>query len=196
MNSGIYVAGVGASAGGVKALREFFSHVRPDSNAAFVVVTHLPPHPRTMLHTILSRVTAMNVELVEGHTALMPNHIYVIPGHVQVRILHDVLLVRERDPRVRLNRAINEFFISLAKEKGALGIAVVLSGMGKDGADGTKAVHENHGFVLVQEPSSADFSSMPIESIKADHPQEILKPAKLAEAFNHYVETKKVGATV
>jgi two-component system, chemotaxis family, protein-glutamate methylesterase/glutaminase len=190
MGNGFFVAGLGSSAGGLDALRDFFTSVDPESAAAFVVVSHLPREHETRLHHILAAVTSMKTQLIMSDTALLPNHIYVLPGHLRVKIVHDVLIVRSRGEEEIRNHAIDEFFISLAKDKGERAVAIVLSGMGKDGAEGVTAVHNAGGMVLVQSPASAQYGNMPMAAINADHPSEILTPAQLGEIFSQCIRSK------
>src|SRR5215208_4259307 len=77
------VVGIGASAGGLEAMSEFITGMRPDSGMAFVFVQHLPPERESHIATILSTKTKMPVLQVEEGMAIVPNHLYVIrPGHV------------------------------------------------------------------------------------------------------------------
>src|SRR3954451_6960343 len=77
------VVGIGASAGGLEAMTEFVSAMRPDSGMAFVFIQHLPPERESMIAEILSQKTRMLVQQVEEGMAVQPNCVYVIrPGHV------------------------------------------------------------------------------------------------------------------
>jgi chemotaxis response regulator CheB len=142
MNNRFFVTCVGSSAGGLDALREFFSSVDPNTSSAFVVVSHLPHHHHTRLHHILAGVTKMKTHLIDKDTAVEPHHIYVLPGNLRVKIMHDVLIVRERGLHEISNNAIDEFLFSLAEDKGERAIAIILSGLGKDGSQGANAVHK------------------------------------------------------
>lgn len=73
------IVGIGASAGGAQALRQFFEALPAEPNAAFVVVVHLEPEYRGQLADILADRTTMPVEQVAGTTRLKNNHVYVIP---------------------------------------------------------------------------------------------------------------------
>ena len=190
MNNQFFVTGIGSSAGGLDALREFFSTVDPTASSSFVVVSHLPYHHNTRLHHILAGVTSMKTELIVGNTALEPHRVYVLPGHLRVKIVHDVLIVRARGATEITNHAIDEFLFSLAEDKGDRAIAIILSGLGADGSEGANAVHERGGLVLVQSPESAMYGNMPRAAIQADHPAEILTPRQLGEIFTEGVRAK------
>jgi chemotaxis response regulator CheB len=190
MNNRFFVTCVGSSAGGLDALREFFSSVDPNTSSAFVVVSHLPHHHHTRLHQILAGVTKMKTHLIDKDTAVEPHHIYVLPGNLRVKIMHDVLIVRERGLHEISNNAIDEFLFSLAEDKGERGIAIILSGLGKDGSQGANAVHKKGGIVLVQDPASALYTNMPIAAIAADHPAEVLTPKELGEVFGECLRVR------
>ncbi|MBX9935295.1 MAG: PAS domain-containing protein [Burkholderiaceae bacterium] len=161
------IVGVGASAGGLAALELFFSHVAPDSGLAYVVVQHMAPSYKAMLGTLLQRVTTLPVhEATQGLTPA-PNAVYVIPPGCELTLaqgcLHLTPTRQARGPRL----PINVLFQSLAQEQRQQAIGVVLSGMGADGTLGLQAIQGQGGLTLAQEPSSAQFDSMPHSAIAA-----------------------------
>ncbi len=124
---GLTVVGIGASAGGLAALRTFFSSLPPDTGMTFVVVVHLSPEHESMLPELLRDFTTMPVTQVQARIAMEPNHVYVIPpakrlvvaaGHLDLEELH-------QPPGRRLQ--IDAFFRTLAEQHGD-GAAVILSG--------------------------------------------------------------------
>ncbi|HMM77774.1 MAG TPA: CheR family methyltransferase [Gammaproteobacteria bacterium] len=156
------VVGIGASAGGVEALREFFRALPGDTGAAFVVVVHLPPDRESKLAAILGQCTGMRiVEMAdEDPHELEPNVVYVVTPDRTLEI-DDTQLKATPDAQHRNRRApIDLFFRSLAVKHGD-GFAVILSGSGTDGAVGAKAVKEAGGLVLVQDPQDAGHEGMP-----------------------------------
>ena len=183
ISSNFYIVAIGSSAGGMKALREFFTHLGPTEGMAFVIVSHLPNNRETRLHYILQKHTRMKVTLVEKNTRIQPGNIYVLPGNVIATLVDGIVMLRNRLETEKINTAINSFLLSLAIDKRDKAIAIILSGTGTDGATGAKAIHDNGGIVMVQNPSTSDYPSMPLATIKSDHPQSILSPAKLAECF-------------
>ncbi len=156
--------GIGASAGGVTALQNFFAEIPPDTGAAFVVIVHLEPTYTSELAEILGRKTEMPVQQVNRKVALEPNKIYVIPPNRRLLITdHEIATFPFDEPRGRRS-PIDQFFRSLADQHGD-GIAVVLTGAGSDGAVGAKAIKEAGGLILVQDPDEADYPSMPRSAI-------------------------------
>lgn len=187
----IPVAGIGASAGGIEALREFFCAVPPNLGIAYVVVVHLAPHHESDLAPILARCTSMRVTEVNDHKklTLTPDSVYVIApdhklemqdGSVGAGPLHEPLGRRS---------AIDLFFNSLADSHGD-GYAIILSGGGSDGAQGAKAVKEAGGVVLVQDPREAQHEGMPRSVIAAEVADVVLPVRDLANRLAELVQSR------
>jgi two-component system CheB/CheR fusion protein len=161
------VIGIGASAGGLEALEQFFRQAPADSGLAFVVVQHLDPTHESRLVQLLQRNSSMPVALVIDGQTVLPNHIYVIPPGCDMALLHGELhLTEPAEPR-GLRLPIDHFLRSLAADLRGDAIGVILSGMGSDGTLGLRAIKENAGAAFVQAPDSAKFDAMPRSAIDA-----------------------------
>ncbi len=161
------IVGIGASAGGLEALEQFLSRVPPGSGMAFVIIQHLDPTHKGIMPEILQRSTGMKVIQVKDRTTVQPDCVYVIPPNKDMSILHGVLhLLPPASPR-GLRLPIDFFFRALAQDQQEHSVGVILSGMGSDGTLGLRAIKEKAGVVLVQEPSTAKFDSMPRSAIDA-----------------------------
>jgi two-component system CheB/CheR fusion protein len=161
------IVGIGASAGGLEALEEFFQHVSKDCGLAFVVVQHLDPSYKGMLPELLQRNTTMSVVQADNRMKVKPNCVYVIPPNKDLSILHGVLHLLEPVAPRGLRLPIDFFFRALALDQKEKVVGIVLSGMGSDGTLGMRAIKENFGLTMAQEPSSAKFDSMPRSVIDA-----------------------------
>ncbi|MFO0847225.1 MAG: chemotaxis protein CheB [Gemmataceae bacterium] len=183
------VVGIGASAGGLEAVGEFFDVMRPDGGMAYVLVQHLPPDHHSMIAEILARRTGMPVRQVEDGMPVEPDHVYVIrPGHVLT--LRDGRLhlgPRLGSPRAA-NRPIDDFFKSLAEEQRERAIAVVMSGMGSNGTAGAQAVKAVGRLCIAQDPETAQFPSMPRHLIDAGYADHIARPADMPELLLGYAD--------
>ncbi|MDW7709657.1 MAG: chemotaxis protein CheB [Deferrisomatales bacterium] len=161
------VVGLGASAGGLEALEQFLDHAPADSGMAFVVVQHLDPTHKGALPELLQRRTRMQVSQVEEGMRVEPNRVYVIPPNRDLFLEGGTLrLLEPAEPR-GLRLPIDSFFRSLARDLEERAIGVILSGMGSDGTLGLRAIKENAGLTLVQDPGSAKYDSMPRSAIDA-----------------------------
>ena len=161
------IVGLGASAGGLEALEQFFGSMPKNSGMAFVVIQHLDPNHKGMMPEILQRITEMKVITVTDRLKITPNCVYVIPPNKSMSILKGALHLFEPIETHGLRLPIDLFFRSLAEDLSKQSVGIILSGMGSDGSLGLKAIKEQGGIVLVQEPESAKFDSMPQNAIKA-----------------------------
>jgi len=110
------IVGIGASAGGVEALEQFFKSVPAGNGLAFVVVTHLPPDRESMLSEILGRATRMTVLDARDSEKVEPEHVYVLPPSAILTIRGGNLQLRRTGPADRERAPIDVFFTSLAED--------------------------------------------------------------------------------
>lgn len=175
--------GIGASAGSLQVIIDFFKQIQPDMNAAFVVVTHLLRDRRSQLDTILSRHAHIPVVRVESDTALSAGHIYVMVENTFLTSENHILRVKPRSTEV-VNKAVDVFLSSLATDAGESAVALILSGGGKDGLTGCQAIHDHGGKVFVQDPGTANVTGMPEAVIEFDHPHMVGDINTLATEIN------------
>ncbi len=163
------IVGVGTSAGGLEALEQFFAGVPKNSGMAFVVVQHLDPDRHGLLPELLQRATPMLVQQAGNRMKTRPDCVYVIPPNKDLVILHDTLYLLDRLAPHGLRLPIDSFFRSLAEDRREHAIGVILSGMGSDGTLGLRAIKEQGGLALVQDPAEAKFDGMPRSAIEAGY---------------------------
>ncbi|MBV9569812.1 MAG: PAS domain-containing protein [Alphaproteobacteria bacterium] len=184
------IVGIGASAGGVKALSNFVEALPERVGAAFVVIAHLDPESRSELAQILASRTKLPVNQVTGTSALKADCVYVIPPDRQLRISdEEISAIPFEEPRGR-RMPIDFFFRSLAEQHGD-GFAVILTGAGSDGAVGVKAIKEHGGIILVQDPEEAEYPSMPRAAIATEAADVVLPIRQLATRLVELVATKR-----
>ena len=165
------VVGIGASAGGVDALRRFFDHLSENSPStsrrmAVVVVLHLSDDADSNLASLLQHHTNMVVEEATDGTTVRPGHAYVIPPGTRLKIEESTLHLTDTTHPHEIS-TIDRFFRSLAENQGENAIGIVLSGMGTDGSLGLRAIKEAGGITMVQNPAEAEFSHMPQSALRA-----------------------------
>ena len=182
------IVGIGASAGGLEALEQFLRHVTENSGVAFVIVQHLDPTHKGILAELLQRVTGMEVFQVKDRMKVKPDCVYVIPPNRDMSILHGVLHLFEPTAARGLRLPIDYFLQSLAEDRREASIGIILSGMGSDGTMGIRAIKEKGGVVLVQEPASAKFDSMPKSAINAGLADLIATAEELPGKLNDYLK--------
>ena len=186
------IVGIGASAGGVKALQALFSALPADTGAAFVVIVHLDPEWPSELAGIIGSRTSMPVQQVERTERLAADNVYVIAPNHSLRIAdHTISALPFDEPRGQ-RAPIDHFFRSLA-DQGADGFAVILTGAGSDGSLGIKAVKEAGGIVLVQDPDEAEYPSMPRSAIAMEVADFVLPIEELAHRLAELLRRRARG---
>ena len=159
------IVGIGASAGGLKAIQEFFTALPESPGMAFVIVQHLSPDHESALAELIQTKTRMVVSQVDDHPDVAPDRVYVIPPGKHLEIENGRLqLVELKRDRGR-PAAIDHFFRSLADDAGARAVCIVLSGTGSDGSLGLKAVKERTGLTMAQSVEDAEHDGMPRSAI-------------------------------
>ena len=182
------VIAIGASAGGLEALQDFFSAMPTDTNLAFVVIQHLSPDYKSLMDELLARHTSIPIQVASDGMPIKPNNIYLIPPRKNISIFHEKLYLDDQGAKKGLNLPIDIFFRSLATDKGKHAIGIILSGTGSDGTLGTRAIKEAGGMIMVQDEMTAKFDGMPRSSIATGLVDYILHPSKMPEALLNYVE--------
>jgi len=152
---------VGSSAGGVEALSVLVSTLPADFPAPIVLAQHLDPTRASNLAAILDRRSTLPLVLVGDSTRLEPGTVYVVPSNRHVRI-EDHRVVLEEDHHDRPRPSVDLLLSTAAKAYGERLIAVILTGSGSDGASGALDVKEQGGTVVIQNPETARYPSMPM----------------------------------
>ncbi len=184
------ICAIGASAGGVTALQNFFKAVGGDLGLAYVVIVHLSPDRPSQLAEILGARTKMPVHQIDSHSKLKPNCVYVIPPDRELVIHDDDVEARPfTEPKGR-RAPIDLFFRSVAAARGD-GMAVALSGSGSDGAVGVRAVKEAGGVIFVQSPAEAEFGMMPQSAIATGAADFIGPIAQMASQIAEVTQSKR-----
>ncbi len=166
-NASFPIVGIGASAGGLRALEDFFKTIQPRPGMAFVIVTHLAPDRESFLTDILARHTKLPVRVASDGLKVENNAVYVLPPNASMTIAEGRLRLRQTEPGQHDRNPIDVFFSSLSEDCGEYSVGIVLSGSGHDGVLGVKAIKEQGGLVLAQSSGSSGpgFADMPDSAI-------------------------------
>lgn len=160
------VVAVGASAGGLRALRELLSALPGDLPASILVIQHLDPHHYSIIAQILAKHTALAVKQAEDGEIPERGTVYIAPPDAHLLINAGGAISLEKSERVHYVRpSVDVLFKSVAERYGASVIAVILTGAGSDGGDGIRAVKAAGGVTIVQDPETADYSGMPSTAV-------------------------------
>ena len=183
------IVGIGASAGGVEALEQFFKSVPTDHGLAFVIVTHLSPDRESMLSEILGRAARMPVVDARDGERVEPEHVYVLPPSAILTIREGRLQLRRTGRADRERAPIDVFFNSLAEDQAEHAIGVVLSGGGTDGTLGLKAIKEHGGLTIAQgsNVTRPRFAEMPLSAVASGFVDLELPVEEIPERIVAYV---------
>lgn len=144
------IVAIGASAGGIKALSQFFSAIPSQSGMAFVVVTHLNPDRESLLHTVLERQTSMIVKIAANGERIEADTVYVMPEKSFLLIEGARLQLKKLPAGTREYKPIDIFFSSLGEDQKENAAGIVLSGGDGDGTLGIKVIKEQGGVTFAQ----------------------------------------------
>lgn len=179
------VVGLGASAGGLEALKAFFTKVPPTSGMAFIVLVHMTPNQPSLMPALLQKIASIPVSAAEDGEVLEPNRAYIIPPNKDISVYNGKIQLLDMTTKRGL-LPIDYFFRSLAQDQGNHAVAIVLSGMGTDGTLGIKEIKVNDGLVFVQSEESAGYDGMPRSAINTGIVDMIMAPADMPEKLIRY----------
>ena len=149
----------GSSAGGIEALSEFVKSLPEDLPAPLIIAQHLDPSVKSALPEIIAKNAKLPVRVVTDREPLRGGVIYVVPNNRNVKVTDHTVVVEKSSKG--LQPSVDLLFSTAAEVFGEGVVAIVLSGMGSDGAVGARAVKKLGGTVMIQDPSTAMYPSMP-----------------------------------
>ncbi len=157
----IFIVGIGGSAGALNAYKALLEAMPHDTRMAFVIISHMNPTAHSELANILSRHTKMSVSVAAEAMPILENHVYIIPPDSDLTINN--YSFRLISPRIRRNKQVDLFFISLAEAMGTRAVGIILSGYDGDGTLGCKHIKDKGGKTFTQD-SSAEVGHMPLSA--------------------------------
>src|SRR3954471_21823861 len=184
------VIGIGASAGGIAPLQQFFTDIKPDTGLAFVVVMHLSPEFESQLAAVIQQKTTMPVTQVNEPVTVRPNNVYVIAPNHQLRFQDSTLDLVPPQQGVGRRVTIDLFFRTLAQAYGQRAVAIILSGSDSDGVIGMKHIRAQGGVTIAQDPNEAEHDSMPATAISTGMVDWILPVADMPGKLMEFVQNE------
>jgi two-component system chemotaxis response regulator CheB len=163
---------IGASAGGIDALKQVLSKLPADLPAAVAIVLHSGPNSPRLLADIWNQHSSLPVSYASGGEVLQVEQVYIAPPDEHLEVIDGGRLHLDDGPRVLYSRpSADRLFETAAKVFGKRTIGVILTGGNGDGAAGMRAIHAAGGIGVVQEPSDSADPSMPLTTLRTDHPR-------------------------
>ena len=185
----LIVVGIGASAGGLEALRGLLSMLPSDGNVAYIIAQHLAPTHRSLLIELLKTHTRMEVVEAKNRQELEREKIYVTPPGRNVTVSGARLKLTKTTGLVGPKPSVDQLFTSIAEDRRDRAVGIILSGTGSDGSAGVRAIKAHGGFTISQSVDSAKFDGMPHSAINSGNVDLVLPPERigpeLAELLTH-----------
>ncbi|MDZ7699887.1 MAG: chemotaxis protein CheB [Deltaproteobacteria bacterium] len=179
------MVGLGASAGGLEALKTFFAAVPETGGMAYIVVVHMSPKQPSIMPELLQKVARIPVAAAEDGRRIEPDHAYVIPPDKEITVYQGRLQLLDKVKK-GASHVIDLFLRSLAQDQGRNAAAIILSGTGSDGTFGINDIKANEGLVLVQSEESAGYDGMPRSAINTGLVDMVLSPEEMPQKLVHY----------
>lgn len=195
VNKSFPIVAIGASAGGLEAVSRLFKSLPSDTGMAFIYLQHLDPDHKSLLSTILGRLTKMKVQEAKEQMPVMPNQVYILPPNKDMTLMDGVLTLDKRLFKPYKSMPVDRFFSSLADVKQEASVGILLSGAADDGTIGLKAIKTAGGLTFAQD-ETAKFQSMPRSAIVEGVVDQVLSPEEMAAELVRLSKQKKLLAQI
>lgn len=182
------VVAIGSSAGGLKALSSFLKNLPVKTGMAYIIVQHLSKDHESFLTDILSKTTSMKVQEIDDMELMKPDNVYVIPYNKGIKVTNGHIKLIPRD-KGGTPVSIDVLFTSLAETHGKNVIGIILSGNGKDGTKGLRAI-KNAGGITFAQDQSAQSGGMPESAIAEGSVDHILSTRNIAKSLAEFSKNK------
>jgi two-component system, chemotaxis family, protein-glutamate methylesterase/glutaminase len=178
------IIALGASTGGPLVLQTIFSRLPKDLPVPLVVVQHIAPGFLQGLLEWLQQTTGFPMHVAAHGERLLPGHVYFAPDGHHIGVEADGRAALSSDPPENgLRPSVSFLFRSMAKNFGSKAIGVLLTGMGRDGAEELRAMREQGAITFAQDQASSVVHGMPGEAIKLEAAAHVLPPEGIAESL-------------
>lgn len=184
------IVGIGASAGGLSALKRLFADMPADTGFAFVVVVHLSPEHKSHLAELLQPHIHIPVQQVTETVSLAPNRVFLIPPGANLSAIDTHLRLSKLEERRQERAPIDHFFRTLAKSHDGPTVGVILTGTGSDGTLGIKEIKQSGGLTIVQDPNDAEYDGMPQSAIATGLVDLVLPLAQIPAAILRFASVQ------
>jgi two-component system CheB/CheR fusion protein len=190
--SDLTIIGLGSSAGGLEAVRDFVGSLPTDLNVTYVVVQHMSPHHKSLMTELVARETKLKVRDVVDGLVPVANEIYITPPNSDVLLKDGALRLVDPSPQLASPKpSVDRFLLSLADEWGEKSVAIILSGTGSDGAYGVQAIRAAGGITIAQNSESAKYDGMPSSAVQTGCVDLILPPYEIGTYLTNILSSPR-----
>jgi len=190
----IRIVAIGASTGGPPVLQTILKGLPKDFPVPILIVQHMAQGFTQGLAEWLAQSTGFSVHIAVDGEYLLPGHAYIAPGgfHMKVEIGNQITLSKDK-PEDGLRPSVSYLFRSVASAFGKNAVGILLTGMGKDGAEGLKLIKEKGAVTIAQDKESSVIFGMPGEAVKLNGATYVLSPDKIVAVLTSFLYTKTKG---
>ncbi|GMT49122.1 MAG: chemotaxis response regulator protein-glutamate methylesterase [bacterium] len=189
------IVAIGTSTGGPQALKDVFHDEALPGDCAYLVVQHMPGEFTRPFSERLNEISKLNVKEAEHGEKILSGWVYIAPGHSHLEINY-----RQRQPYAKLSQSgkvsghqpsIDVLFMSVAKNCGKDVVAVIMTGMGRDGSKGIKTIQEMGGYTIAQDKESSIVFGMNREAIDIGAINDVVPLREIPTAIQSILYTKR-----
>jgi two-component system, chemotaxis family, CheB/CheR fusion protein len=191
IDKSLHYAGIGASAGGLEALRTFVANLPIDEGLTYIIAQHMSPDHPSMMVELLARETKVTIQSATSGLKPKPNNVYICPPNMDVTVNNGVLKLDTPSNAIGPKPSVNRFFTSLAEDLQERAIGIIFSGTGTDGAHGIKAIKASGGITIAQKPDEAKFQSMPNAAINIGGADLILSSSEIGPKLRSIISSPR-----
>ena len=189
----LFIVGVGASAGGLDALSNLMATLPDNERLAVIIAQHVSPDHESKMVGLLGRHARWPVVVAEDQQRIRGEHVYVTPPNCEITVVEGCIVLSKLQRTVHAVPSVDRFLTSLAEDQKQQAIAIILSGTGKDGAQGVTDVQEQGGYVIAQQPTEAQHAGMPESAIQTGQVNAVLGVCEMGERLNEVVSHPQVA---
>lgn len=179
------IVAIGTSTGGPRALQEIITKFPANLPCGVVVVQHMPPGFTKSLADRLNSLSEVSVKEAENNDVIKPGLVFIAPGDYHMVFVQEngktVIKLNQNPPIGGHRPAVDPMFESIAKIYGKNTIGVILTGMGRDGANGIKYIKEQRGYTIAEDQSTAVVYGMPKAAVELGAVDKVLPLSLIAD---------------
>lgn len=187
-NSPIEVVCIGSSTGGTLALTNIIPKIRKNIGLPILIVQHMPKLYTKSFAARLDSLSEVDVVEATNGEKILPNTVYIAPGGYQMKVRMGKIIVEDSEPVNNHKPSVDVLFDSVQMEYSEKILAIILTGMGRDGANGLAKIKDSGGFTVAQDEESSVVFGMPGSAIKTGKVDRIIPLNKIANFINDAVE--------
>lgn len=188
----VHLVAIGSSTGGPAVLQTVLANLRKEFLPPVVIAQHIAPGFLEGLAKWLGQTTGRNVHIASQRERLLSGHVYLAPDGFHMGVEHPGTIVLSKEaPEHGMRPAVSYLFRSVTHAFGKTAIGILLTGMGRDGAEELKQMRDGGSLTMAQDQETSVVFGMPGEAVRLGGAVYILPPEKIAATLNDVVDCRQ-----